>query len=123
MKLKPISQLKRKPKTLVELFKSPRRWARGVPFTACIPDEHNNVHDRHYDPSKDNSQTAIACCIQGGIALIKGIPWEHAERTEEFKKVADILGFQDNRLRIIRWNNHICQSHAEFLETLRKAGV
>lgn len=106
--MKPLTKLKRRPTTLVELFSNPKRWTKDALNTA------------------DN----VACCIVGGANFIRhGVfsYWDSDKRepTVDFEelsakinKVARVRDFD-----IVCWNNDPKLTHKKFLSVLKKAKV
>ena len=112
--LKPLTALKRKPKTLVELFRDPRRWIKG---------------------SLRNPDTT-ACCVRGGINfLLRGDPYNFPHTGPAYRrfntierKIARAAGLDVSRVGfesflIPGWNNDPSLTHKEFLRVLKQAGV
>ena len=109
-KLKPLTELKRRPKTLVELFKTPGRWIK---------------HALH-------SEDHTGCCIVGGANFIRhgvfswwdtgntgGInPVDFEALQAKIAKAAGIRG-----LNLVIWNNDPNLTHSKFLRVLKKAKV
>ena len=108
-KLKPLTELKRRPKTLVELFKNPQRWTKSA---LC---------------NKDGT----ACCVVGGRNFIEygvfstvcaGIS-NQIDFDALWKKIARTAGINHRKSSIIVWNNDPNLTHSKFLRVLKKAKV
>ena len=105
--LKPLTALKRKPKTLVELFRDPRRWTKNELV----------------------SRDGIAACVLGGANfLCCGNPegWNVGReiiisREVIISRIAMALG--SGRYDVVPWNNNPALTHREFLRVLKKAKV
>ena len=112
--MKPISQLKRKPKTLVQLFKSPKRW----------------IKERLFNATKGGYDSSTSFCVRGGaFYLCAGFkqPTNYTESDQAWNKAQEIeqkvLSVLPPLTSICQWNNNPNLTHKEFLETLKKAGV
>ena len=81
-KLKTIGQLKRKPKTLQELFKNPKRWTKG----------------RYKDRKTYDESTCF--CLIGGIIAVYG-----DDRRVEYK-VSRYLESTTGNCSISSWNDN-----------------
>lgn len=119
--LKPILQLKRKPKTLVQLYSSPKRWVKGWFFSSIEPIDHRVEYIENNEVK--NPDTAVACCIQGAIAIVDNINFNNVyPHNKKLLKIANVLGFK-NVHEVIEWNNRSETTFKEFISVLKKAGV
>ena len=82
-KLPPIKNLKRKPKTLQELFRSPKRWIQG----------------RYKD--RRNYEDSTCFCLIGGIQLIYKNPNEIENKVAMHLGVMSISYWNDKEYRTI----------------------
>ena len=102
--LKPLTALKRKPKTLVELFRDPRRWTKGQLI--------------------NGDYTAV--CVRGGINFLctgnaDNFAGELFAIEDKIRAAAGLV--DEDRMAVVCWNNDPSLTHKEFLRVLKKAGV
>ena len=102
--LTPLPNLKRKPRSLVELFRDRRRWTKN----------------------KLANGNLTACCVRGGINfLCTGDPYkckpENLAAIEN--KIIKAAGLPQTENAVVIWNNSPRLTHGEFLTVLRKARV
>lgn len=115
MKLKPLSQLKRKPKKLSQVI-TKSRWCQGVP--ARLDDNIGTFDDR------DIISLGCKFCLQGGLI------WLHKGQVNEYeksmRKLAQIINpnFHPFELSaedtIINFNDEEDRTYEEIAEVIRK---
>lgn len=87
--MKPIYQLKNQPKSLRQLFRSEKRWAKNAEYK-----------DSTGEPTYKYDRDLFSCCLVGGLKLVEAWSFENIVKIE--KRLNSQLGFN---ISISKWND------------------